>query len=196
MFTGLIEATASVVAWQGNTLTCSCALAMRVGDSVAVNGCCLTVSEVNKGNLSCHISDETLSCTHFADLQVGNLLNIERPLRLHDRLHGHLLSGHVDTVATVTHFARQTEGAHLSVHAPKNISHYLQQKGSCALQGVSLTINSLSSVDAKSVQIALFLLPTTLQKTNLRMLTTMQQLNLEVDMLGKYLHNLLAERGK
>lgn len=198
MFTGLVEATAPVVSYQDGELCLHTDLPLRHGDSVGVDGCCLTVSGGTDGLIMFQISAETLARTHFASLQAGQELNIERSMSLQDRLHGHFVTGHVDTAARVMSLVGDTSaGMELRVAMPPQYRHLVWQKGYCALQGVSLTINRVAMEEENGeLLLDFFLIPTTLQKTNLRFLHPEQLLNIEYDMHAKYLHNLYQDQAE
>ena len=194
MFTGLIETTAPVVSYLDGELCLRTDLPLRHGDSVGVDGCCLTVSSNSDDLIVFHISAETIARTHFATLQTGQELNIERSMALQDRLHGHFVTGHIDAAAKVKSLTGDVQtGIQLLVALPLKYRHLAWEKGYCALQGVSLTINRVAVVEDELL-LAFFLIPTTLQKTNLRLLHPAQLLNVEYDMHAKYLHNLYQDQ--
>lgn len=195
MFTGIVEAVGRVVgcerAPQGVHLRVDVgALDVRdvgVGDSVAVAGCCLTVVATVPPLLHFDVSDETLGCTKgFA---INDAVNLEKALRLSDRLGGHLMSGHVDGVAIVTAFdAASTEQAshrRLEAEVPPTLARYIVAKGSVALDGVSLTTNV-----ATGVRFTVNLIPHTLAATTLGSLRAGHPVNLEVDMVARYVERL------
>lgn len=156
---------------------------MKTGDSVAVNGVCLTVVALAPGTLTVDVSRETLSCT--CGLDAPGEVNLEKALRLGDRLGGHLVTGHVDGVGTVTRFERAGECHTLSVKAPPGLGRYIARKGSIAVHGVSLTVNEVAG-DEFTVN----LIPFTLEATTLKDLAPGARVNLEVDLIARYVERL------
>jgi riboflavin synthase len=153
------------------------------GDSVAVNGVCLTVVAIDGSVFEVDVSRETLSCT--SGFAVGARVNLEKALRLSDRLGGHLVSGHVDGVGTVRCFERVGDNRVLAVAAPVELAKYVARKGSIAVNGVSLTVNAVNGAEFD-----VNLIPHTLQATNLKDLRTGDRVNLEVDLLARYVERL------
>ena len=164
---------------------------VAIGDSIAINGCCLTVVEINGSTLDFDVSAETLSCTTGLD-RVRDV-NLEMALRLADRLGGHLMTGHVDGVGIVTRFAAVANDPHgswhLEIEAPKVLSRFIAAKGSIAVHGVSLTVNG---VDGARFHVNL--IPHTLGVTTLAELETGAQVNLEVDLIARYVERLASYR--
>ena len=156
---------------------------VELGDSIAVNGVCLTVVALGAGQLEFDVSAETLACT--IGYPAGAKVNLEKSLRLADRLGGHLVSGHVDGVGSVRQFEATGEHALLRVDAPSELAKYIARKGSVAVNGVSLTVNV---VDGSTFDINV--IPHTLQATNLGALAAGAKVNLEVDMLARYVERL------
>lgn len=158
---------------------------VAIGDSIAVSGVCLTVVDLAGRIFAVDVSEATLGCTH--GLNVTGEVNLEKALRLSDRLGGHLVSGHVDGVGEVTRFQPAGESFLLEIRAPQPLLQYLAPKGSITVNGVSLTVNrvhgSIFSIN---------LIPHTLQATTLRNLIPGAQVNLEADMLARYVERLLA----
>lgn len=153
------------------------------GDSIAVNGVCLTAVTVTPERFSVDVSAETLRCTEgFAP---GAEVNLEKALRLADRLGGHLVSGHVDGVGTVHRFAPMGESHLLEIEAPRELARYVIRKGSVTVNGVSLTVNAVDPAC-----FALNLIPHTLQMTTLKHLRAGSRVNLEVDMIARYVERL------
>jgi riboflavin synthase len=189
MFTGIVEETGTVqhlsIASQGATLAIAGASiipGMKPGDSVAVNGVCLTVTECYSGMFSCDLSAETLERTTLCCLTPGLAVNLERPLALGDRLGGHFVMGHVDAVGSLISRKPSGEGSIMVFGYPAELERYLVYKGSVAIDGISLTIASLRQ---RCFSVAI--IPHTLDATNLRDLRPGASVNLEVDLLGKYL---------
>ena len=161
-----------------------------VGASVAVNGVCLTVVERGPEHLAFDLSEETVRRTSFSRLAQGDPVNLERPLTLSSRLGGHLVQGHVDGVGTVTGFETdETGGAWLTVTAPEDLRRYLVEKGSVCVDGVSLTVAALVG-DSFSVA----LIPHTLDVTTLGVTHVGDPVNLEVDVIAKYVEALMDGR--
>lgn len=156
---------------------------MALGDSIAVNGVCLTVVGLEGGVFEADVSRETLACT--TGFAVGDRVNLEKALRLADRLGGHLVTGHVDGVGRVARFDAVGDNRLLAVSAPHILARYLARKGSVAVNGVSLTIN-----EASGAEFAVNLIPHTLSATNLGATRTGDKVNVEVDMLARYLERL------
>jgi riboflavin synthase len=162
---------------------------VRLGDSIAVNGVCLTVVAVSDHVFTVDVSRETLGCTIGLD-RAGMSVNLEKALRLSDRLGGHLVSGHVDGVGEVIAFDDLGESWKLLVLAPQALSKFIAVKGSIAINGVSLTINQV-----KGNQFALNLIPHTLRMTNLKDLSAGSRVNLEVDLIARYVERMAGVRG-
>ena len=196
LFTGLITNTTPVVALSHHTdgglrLTIA-AFGEQVqhGDSIALDGCCLTVAAYADEKISFDLSQETQQRTTIAKLKQGQLLNVELPLRLGDRLHGHLVSGHVDAVAEVLAVkGSPARGLELTVTVPQGHEAQIFTQASVTLNGVSLTIAAVHK-DTQAMKICL--IPKTCQRTNLATLTPKQQVNFESDMLGKYIARSVA----
>jgi riboflavin synthase len=196
MFTGLIETVGEVVevrpaAGSARLVIASELPAMQMadGESVAVDGVCLTVTERRKGRLAFVAVQETLDRTTLGGLRPGSRVNLERALRLSDRLGGHLVQGHVDAVSAVARVASRGDDRRMRVRRVPEIRGYVAMKGSVALNGVSLTV---SAVDRTTFEVAL--IPETLARTNLADLKPGSRVNVEVDLVARYLETLLAER--
>lgn len=158
---------------------------VAIGDSIAVNGVCLTVIAKSQSNFDVDVSAETIGCS--AGLDAPGEVNLEKALRLSDRLGGHLVSGHVDGVGEVVRFAPAGESYRLVVRAPAELAKYIARKGSITIQGVSLTVNAVNGPDFE-----INLIPHTLQVTTLKHLKPGGRVNLEVDLLARYIERLLA----
>lgn len=161
---------------------------VALGDSIAVNGVCLTVTELDAATFSVDVSPETISCT--VGFQPGASVNLEKALRLSDRLGGHLVSGHVDGAGEVVTFDAVGDNRLLAVRVPPALCKYVAQKGSITVNGVSLTVNA---VDADVFRVNL--IPHTLGATNLGALAPGGRVNLEVDLLARYVERLAAAGG-
>lgn len=160
---------------------------VAVGDSIAVNGTCLTVVAKKARSFEADVSPETLACT--TGFAKGSRVNLEKALRLADRLGGHLVSGHVDGVGTVTRIERSGANRVMTVKAPAKLVKYIARKGSVAVSGVSLTVN-----DVKGPEFAVNLVPHTLAASNLGELRARDRVNLEVDLLARYIERLKENR--
>jgi riboflavin synthase len=193
MFTGIVEVLGEVravdrTAGGGRLRVRAGALldAARVGESIAVSGVCLTIAAMDGDVFAADLAAETLRRTTLGALRPGDLVNLERPLRLDGRLGGHLVQGHVDGVGLVTALRPEGDGVWMEVAPPAALLAYLAEKGSVAVDGVSLTVASLGA-DAFAVA----LIPHTLAVTTLGRRRIGDQVNLEVDILAKYVERLL-----
>jgi len=158
---------------------------VAIGDSIAVNGCCLTVVSLAGARFEVDVSRETIACT--AALDAPGEVNLEKSLRLADRLDGHLVSGHVDGVGEVVEFAAVGESHRLVVRVPAELAKYVARKGSIAVQGVSLTVNRVVGP-----QFEVNLIPHTLAGTTLKTLSPGARVNLEVDLIARYVERMLG----
>jgi len=191
MFTGIIQTVGQIerVTPMGDDvkLNISCSgldmQDVKIGDSIAVNGVCLTAITFNETHFEAHVSKESLSVT--VGLDKPNAVNLEKALRLSDRLGGHLVSGHVDGVGEVASFEPLGDCWKLDIRAPHAISKYISVKGSICVNGVSLTVNTISS-DVFSMN----LIPHTLENTSLQFLKAGSQVNLEVDQIARYVERM------
>ncbi len=163
---------------------------VQLGDSIAVQGVCLTVVKIEGNSFDVDVSRETLNCTVGLATQ-GARVNLEKALRLSDRLNGHLVSGHVDGVGTVEKFADLGESWRLGVRAPQELAKYIAVKGSITLNGVSLTVNEVDGA-----VFSVNLIPHTLTVTALDELRTGSKVNLEIDLLARYVERMLASRNQ
>ncbi len=189
MFTGIVEARGDVRSANGRLHVEAGALAddLAVGDSVAVNGVCLTVAERAGEALTFDLAQETLDRTTLGALAEGDRVNLERPVTLLTRLGGHLVQGHVDGVGTVRQIERAETGAIMRIALPDALRPYLVEKGSIAVDGVSLTVAALGE---HTFEVAL--VPHTLAATTLGTIEQGDAVNLEVDVLAKYVESLLG----
>lgn len=193
MFTGLIQDVGKIVSLRvkekSAILTAETSLpvgSMELGASIAVNGACLTITKKTKHRFAVDVSSETLNRTSLAMLGVGSLVNLEQPLRLQDRLGGHLVTGHVDGVAVVESIERQGEFTFFTFRVPAQLGRFLVSKGSIAVDGISLTINKCVR---KRFSVAI--IPFTLEHTNLRARKLGDKVNIETDLIGKYVQKLI-----
>lgn len=163
---------------------------VALGDSIALNGACMTVTtlEPEKRQFCIDVSAESLDKT--TGLATPGPINLEKALRAHDRLGGHLVAGHVDGIGTVSHFAQVGESWELRVNAPCELARYLAYKGSITVNGVSLTVNRVADSDA-GCEISINLIPHTVENTALNQLRTGARVNLEIDLIARYVERML-----
>lgn len=198
MFTGLVEEVGLVesVEWLGDaarlsfrapTVTSGSAL----GDSISVNGCCLTVAELTEPNFTADVMAQSLSRTSLGALEVGSPVNLERAVAVGERLGGHIVQGHVDTVGTLVERSPAEHWEVLRFSLPTNYAGYVAAQGSISVQGVSLTVVEVSGLSDEEPTFTVSLIPTTLGQTTLGVLAVQDRVNLEVDVLAKYVARLL-----
>jgi riboflavin synthase len=196
MFTGIVEEAGKVVAfdrgaqaWKLIVEAGQAGGGLAIGDSLAVNGCCLTVVQAAGGQMGFDVLEETRRLTSFSVLRPGSLVNLERSLRFDGKVGGHFVTGHIDGLGTVEVFEPRGQDYFLRVRGPAGSGRYLVHKGSIALDGISLTV---AEVDGDAL--AVWLIPHTIEVTNLREKRVGDPVNLEFDLLGKYVEKLLAPR--
>jgi len=193
MFTGLVQDLGTVTAVDegpdGVRLTVATGLELSAGDSVAVNGVCLTATSLPDGAFTADVMHETLRRSSLAGLRAGARVNLELPLRAADRLGGHFVQGHVDGLGTVWDVREEGFARVVTIGAPAALLRYVVEKGSIAVDGVSLTVSGLGE---DWLQVSL--IPETLERTILGSATTGQPVNLEVDVLAKYVERLVGSR--
>ena len=189
MFTGIVEQVGSVESLKGGRLVIRASFEdVKIGDSVAVNGVCLTVVSINKNLFEFDLSEETLSRSNLRFLKSGDLVNLERALRPSDRLGGHLLQGHVDFTAPIVQLTQRGQHWSLSVRIKEGYEPFFVEKGSVGIDGISLTINSI-----EGNIISINIIPHTYRNTNLRIRKPGDLVNVEVDLIGKYVVNYLKK---
>lgn len=186
MFTGIVQATGEIVRLDPLEIDCPAfdRKDVAIGDSICVQGVCLTVTRLTQAGFTADVSAETRRVTAGLD-RAGAGVNLEKALAVGDRLGGHLVTGHVDAIGEVSSFA---DGV-LRIRAPRELARYVARKGSICIDGVSLTVNR---VEGESFEV--FLIPHTLQVTTLKRLKAGERVNLEVDLVARYLERLLSER--
>jgi riboflavin synthase len=203
MFTGIITGVGRIVAVHalgssaihGKRLTLACPTSyledVGVGDSIALNGACMTVTTLDaaQGQFTVDISAESLART--AGLAQLGAVNLEKAMRANDRLGGHLVAGHVDGIGAVTHFAEVGESWEMHVSAPKALAKYLAYKGSITVNGVSLTVNHVQDL-ATGCEVSINLIPHTVQNTALGSLQAGSNVNLEIDLIARYVERMLS----
>jgi riboflavin synthase len=198
MFTGLIEQTAEVIAMEKLAGGARLHIAipeqfaeLEVGESIAVNGCCLTLARLAQDVLTFDLLDETLIRTNLGSLPEGGLVNVERALPANGRLGGHFVQGHIDCVSEIVGFDRAGADHRLEVALPGEFAQYVIFKGSIAIDGISLTVAQL-----EETRFTVWLIPHTISATNLQQRTVGEQVNLEFDLLAKYLERLMTVRAE
>lgn len=196
MFTGIVEETGRVVAFEPRAEAWSLTIAARTalvdlapGDSIAVNGCCLTATQWDTATLRFDVLEETRRLTNFSTLKAGARVNLERSLRFGGKVGGHFVTGHIDTQGQIAAFEPRGKDFYVRVTIPEKFSRYIVHKGSIALDGISLTI---AEVDQTSF--AVWIIPHTRAVTNLLEKQVGDPVNLEFDLLGKHVEKLLATR--
>jgi riboflavin synthase len=196
MFTGLVEATGTVLSLESKgeqallTLDLPFAGELALGDSVAINGCCLTVADLAPGGTVFDLLAQTLRVTSLGGLAAGSLVNLERAMMVGDRFGGHFVQGHVDGTGQVTRLEASGQDHIVGVSLPPEIHRLCVDKGSLTLDGISLTIAELTPNGA-----VFWITPHTWLHTHLHRAAIGQTMNLETDMLAKYVDKLLAARG-
>ena len=196
MFTGIVEETGRVLAFEPRAEAWSLRIAARAamadlapGDSIAVNGCCLTTAAFDADSMRFDVLEETRRLTNFSALKPGALVNLERSLRFGGKIGGHFVSGHVDALGTVETFEPRGKDYYLRVGLAKEYSRYIVHKGSIAIDGISLTI-----AEVTDATLAVWIIPHTREVTNLRDKRAGDPVNLEFDLLGKHVEKLLLTR--
>lgn len=192
MFTGIIEGLGSIVMFDKKTSNRSAAKmkikldkiakGLKVGDSVAINGVCLTAVNISKGITEFEMIGETIKKTNLGSLERGDRVNIERSLQVGERLEGHFVLGHVDGVGIISKIEKQTNQVQIWIKIPKELSKHVIKKGSITVDGISLTI-----VDKLKDQFSVSIIPHTMQVTNLGYKKIGDKVNIETDILGKYI---------
>jgi riboflavin synthase len=206
MFTGIITGMGRIVAIHslgsssshGKRLTIEAPAGylddVGVGDSIALNGACMTATGLDLPNhrFSIDISAESLAKT--SGLSETGVVNLEKALRAHDRLGGHIVSGHVDGIGHVSHIAEVGESWELRIVAPRDLGKYLAYKGSITVNGVSLTVNRVTDIPGMTgCEISINVIPHTLQNTSLGQLVTGSPVNLEIDLIARYVERMLSD---
>lgn len=196
MFTGIVEEVGSVVSFDakpaGARISVACRAVLddlRLGSSVAVNGACLTAVEISSDRWSADIAPETLNRTSLGDLEIGSVLNLERPMRVNSRLDGHFVLGHVDGTAEIVSLdPLGDENWWLRIRVPDHLTRYIVEKGSLAVDGISLTVAAVSSD-----MVDFTVIPHTYQSTTLHARRKGSRVNIEVDILAKHLEKLAGQ---
>lgn len=196
MFTGIVEETGCVVEIARGTRSTKLHLrarkidrSLRAGSSLAINGACLTVVSARRGRLQFDVLNETLRRTNLGALRRDDLVNLERPVRADARLDGHFVLGHVDATGRVRRFEREGADYVMEIAAPAAVMRYVVEKGSITVDGISLTVAGVGRG-----WLRVWIIPHTCAVTNLRQRTVGDLVNLETDIIGKYVEKLLARR--
>lgn len=196
MFTGLVEELGECQWLRRTTKSTQLAVLaphiekrIRTGDSVAINGCCLTVTSHNKGQIAFDLLDETLKCTNLKSVRPGTKINLERALAADGRLGGHFVQGHVDTTTALRAATPKGGDLRLDFEMPKKFARYIAHKGSVAINGVSLTV-----AEVGTDTFTIWIIPHTRKATNLGKLEAGDEVNLECDILAKYTERILAAK--
>ena len=199
MFTGLIERVGRIAAISDKdgfkvlkvSLPEPESYATQLGESIAINGCCLTVTAFDTKSIAFDVSFESLDKTNLGQLAIGSPVNMERALRMGDRLGGHMVSGHVDGRGKLVSVKEENGGWNVFVEVPREMSAYIIPKGSITLDGTSLTVNDVEDLD-HATRIRLTLIPVTVAHTTFGELKAGWPLNIEVDLVGKYLERFAS----
>ncbi|HEX5423611.1 MAG TPA: riboflavin synthase [Candidatus Acidoferrales bacterium] len=196
MFTGIIEAAGKIESLERGeaggkvrirlTDASKIVSTMKIGDSIAVSGCCLTIVELEKKGFSADLSGETVRRTSFGEKKPGDFVNLERPVAAGERLGGHFVQGHVDGIGRVTRLAQEGNNWWLSVRVPEDLRRYVAEKGSIAIDGISLTVAAWHDGIAD-----IAVIPFTHRETSVKCMVPGDAVNLETDILAKYVESLL-----
>ena len=195
MFTGIVQAQGEVINYEAGSDSAQITIKapgffadIKAGDSVAVNGCCLTAVENSADQFNVDVMKQTLAVTNIGQLKVGAQVNLEKAMLVTERLGGHIVQGHVDALAKLSAINQGSDWYELVFQVPTDYLKYMQAQGSITLNGVSLTIAKLD--DSKG-EVSVWLIPETLKRTNLSSLQVGDQINLEVDVLAKYVERIM-----
>ena len=194
MFTGIVEETGIIklINTDSGNITIECKKVLKdtiTGDSIMINGVCTTVTEMTEKSFSVRISPETLNITNFSNLKQGDIVNLERALTLNSRLGGHIVSGHTDCTGKLLSIEKLNEFYDLTFEIPTSSKKYIVYKGSITIDGISLTI-----ADIKNDIVKVALIPHTFENTNLKTLKTGNSVNIETDILAKYVEKMLSAK--
>lgn len=198
MFTGIVEEMGAVISLEkslaGTKMTVLASTVMgdmKIGDSISVNGTCLTVVAAGERDFAVEVSPETLAVTTLGQLGPGSAVNLERAMKLNERIGGHLVAGHVDGVGTVSSRRQEGNAVIITIEAPQEILRYCVVKGSITVDGISLTINEITDHG-----LSVAIIPHTAKVTTLGLKQVNDTVNLESDLIGKYVERLLQERSQ
>lgn len=195
MFTGIVEKSVHVIGVADGPMFRRLTIAsdwpdVKLGESIAINGCCLTIAEAGKGELGFDVIKETLDKTNLGTLQTGDLVHVERAMQVGDRIDGHFVQGHIDGTGPLVDQVANDNEVRLTIDAPDTLAKYLAPKGSISVDGVSLTI---AAVRGRQFEVAL--IPTTLKLTTLGRRQVGWRFNLEADILAKTIVHYMEQRG-
>ena len=191
MFTGIVEEVGKVKSIGGGKIVIAAETVIAdvaIGDSICVIGVCLTVTDFDCGSFAADIMPETIRRTSLSELKIGNLVNLERALTLSSRLGGHIVSGHIDGVGKILSLKNEANAVLMKIRADSKLLRYVVEKGSVALDGISLTV---ASVDSESFTVSL--IPHTREITNLKEKKIGSLINIETDIIGKYVEKLMGK---
>ena len=192
MFTGIVEEVGQVSSLSDYRLVVRAETVLEdahVGDSISVNGACLTVVEFDQSSFAVDLAPETLRRTSLGQVGPGSAVNLERALAAHDRMGGHIVQGHVDGTGDITGLTPEADCFIMEIQAPETLTPYIVEKGFIAVDGISLTV-----VQSAEPRFTISIIPFTMQHTNLREREVGDRVNLEADILAKYVESLLAAR--
>jgi riboflavin synthase len=198
MFTGIIETTGTIETADASPANLRLIInaprlglhQVAVGDSIAVNGCCLTVVEKTTEGFAVDVSNETIA--HTAGFALGSIVNLEKSLRFGDRLGGHLVSGHIDAVGSVSRMEDLGASWRLDIDAPRELARFLARKGSVAVNGISLTVNTVEDRADGTCRFSINIIPHTFQVTTIRGLSGGSRVNLEIDLIARYVERMAS----
>lgn len=189
MFTGLIEDIGTITSINSNSISISCKFAkeLKLGDSVCVNGACLTVTKLDSSSFSADISRETFNVTNFKNKNIGDKVNLERAMLATSRLDGHIVYGHIDTTTQIIEIKKQGEFCDIKFALPKEFQHYIIKKGSIAIDGISLTIATSTPQD-----FSIAVIPHSQALSTIQHMKIGQIVNIEFDVIAKYIEKKLS----
>ncbi|MGL5634919.1 MAG: riboflavin synthase [Sarcina sp.] len=196
MFTGIVEEIGEIISIEMNGKSASVSILAKivlndskVGDSIAINGVCLTVTNIKKDSFQADVMNETINRTNFSCLKVGSKVNLERAMTVNGRFGGHIVSGHIDGIGSIESYVKDDNATWITIKADKNILKYIIEKGSICIDGVSLTV---AYVDDKSFKVCI--IPHTTKETTLLKHKIKENVNLECDIVGKYIEKFSQMR--
>ena len=197
MFTGIIQSIGKIISITVGSVDTRLSVNVgnmpfddvEMGESISINGACMTVVAFDKNSFSVDVSKESLAMTTLGRLKTGSTVNLERAMRLSDRLGGHLVSGHVDGVGQITQRVTEGRSVRFGIRVPDELAKYIAHKGSVCIDGVSLTVN-----EVKGTEFSLQIIPHTLQETIFNRYSIGDQVNIEVDIIARYLESLLLKK--
>jgi riboflavin synthase len=198
MFTGIIKETGKIIKIKNSVSAKEIEVhsnilikILETGDSISVNGCCLTVKKINKNSFLCDISFSTLNSTTFKSIKIGEVVNLEDSLLLNGKLGGHFVTGHIDAIAKILKITKIGNSYKIEIESPKSLSQFLAPKGSISVDGISLTIANSANNNFSTA-----IIPFTFSSTNLKFKKADDLVNLEVDLISRYLEqNLKSKKG-